>query len=122
MKPDITNRNDIEKLMMVFYTKARSDERIAFFFNDLVQINWETHLPRIVDFWETILFGTGTYKGEPMTAHFQLSKLHKIEEKHFAAWLELFLATTDELFAGEKATEIKTRAKSIAGIMQVKLA
>lgn len=32
---------------------------------------------------------------------------------HFETWLGLFDKTVDELFTGEKATEIKLRAKNV---------
>ena len=37
-----------------------------------------------------------------------------VEKAHFDRWLELFLATVDELFAGPKAKEAKGRALSVA--------
>ena len=55
MKPDITNRADIEKFITHFYGNVKEDETIGFIFTDLIQMNWETHIPLIVDFWETIL-------------------------------------------------------------------
>jgi hemoglobin len=44
-----------------------------------------------------------------------------IEEKHFSQWLALFRETIDEHFAGPKAEEAKTRASSIAQIMNFKI-
>jgi hemoglobin len=121
MKADIRSRTDVEELLRLFYAKARTDERISFFFNELVEIHWETHLPRIADFWESILFGKGNYQGDPMLVHKQLNQKQAIEQKHFDAWLELFCDAVSENFAGEKAEEAKKRAVSIGAIMLLKL-
>ncbi|MEY4930734.1 MAG: hypothetical protein RI909_1458, partial [Bacteroidota bacterium] len=40
---------------------------------------------------------------------------------HFNRWLEIFHQTVDELFAGDKASEVKDRARSIASVWQHKL-
>ncbi|MEJ7586649.1 MAG: hypothetical protein WKI04_03700 [Ferruginibacter sp.] len=42
-------------------------------------------------------------------------------KKYFETWLSLFNSSTDELFEGKIASLAKTRAKSIASIMQIKM-
>jgi hemoglobin len=118
---DIETRSDIEKLVNRFYDKVKEDDLIAFFFRDIVPVDWPKHLPRMYDFWESIILGTGNYKGEPMTAHINLNKLHPMEDQHFHRWVSLFQKTVDENFAGSKAEEVKKRAETIAGIMMWKV-
>ncbi len=121
MKPDITNRADIEKLINEFYIKVRNDAVIGFFFNDVVKVDWDKHLPVMYDFWENILFHTGNYEGNPMEIHKRLNEKHKMNMQHFQQWISLFNKTVDEHFKGKNAEQIKTRALSIATVMQVKL-
>ena len=121
MKRDIKDRADIQQLVDTFYTKVRADETIGYLFNDVAQVNWEQHLPRMYDFWENILFQTGGFKGNPMTAHVQLHQRSPLTAEHFARWQQLFLATVDELFEGDMAELIKQRARSIATMMQIKV-
>jgi hemoglobin len=121
MKKDISNRADIQQLVDTFYMKVRADETIGYLFNEVAQVNWEEHLPRMYDFWENILFQTGGFKGNPMGAHVQLHEKSPLTAEHFARWQHLFLATVDELFEGEKAELIKQRARSIATMMQIKV-
>jgi hemoglobin len=120
-RSDIQNRADIEKLINSFYEKVRSDEVIGFFFSEIVPVNWPAHLPRMYDFWESIAFGTASYKGEPMTVHMNLNRMHEMSAEHFNRWITLFRSTVDEHFSGPKADEIKKRAESIAMIMQLKV-
>lgn len=121
MKKDIANRADIQQLVDTFYTKVRADETIGYLFNEVAQVNWEQHLPRMYDFWENILFQTVSFKGNPMTAHVQLHQKSPLSPAHFDRWLHLFLTTVDELFEGDKAELIKQRALSIATMMRIKV-
>jgi len=120
MKPDISNRADIEQLVNVFYEKIKSDTTIGYLFNDIAKVNWEKHLPIMYDFWENILFSTGNYNGNPMVKHKELHAKSPMNASHFAHWVRLFSATVDELFCGEKAEEIKERAGKIAAAMMYK--
>jgi len=121
MKNDISNRADIQLLVDSFYDKVKKDEVIGYLFNDVAQVNWQHHLPRMYDFWENIIFQTGGFKGNPMVVHAQLNEKSPLNKEHFDHWQKLFLATVDELFEGEKAELAKQRARSIATMMQIKV-
>jgi hemoglobin len=121
MLPDITSRADVELLVNTFYDKVRADELIGPLFGEVARVNWELHLPKMYDFWEGILFGTGGYRGRPMPPHFRLTQQHPLLAHHFERWLSLFFATVDELFEGEKAGEVKVRALNIASIMEFRV-
>ena len=117
---DITNRNDIEKLVNRFYEKVLADDSISHFFTDVVAVDWEKHFPVMYDFWEGIVFEKALYKGNAMQTHVHLNQKQKLEKHHFDKWLALFTATVDEHFVGPKAELAKTRALSIATVIQLK--
>ena len=121
MKKDIESRSDIEKLINTFYDKVKTDKIIGYFFTDVVNVNWEKHLPVMYDFWEQIVFETNFYKGNPMQPHLNLNAQSPMKDEHFRQWLLLFTDATDALFAGEKAELIKQRATGIATVMQIKM-
>ena len=120
-KTDILVRSDIEKLVNRFYDKVKKDDVIGYIFNDLVKVDWHKHLPVMYDFWEGVIFYTGTYAGNPMITHRKLSHVVSLTPEHFNRWLKLFLAAIDENFEGEKAELAKQRAISIGTVMQLKL-
>ncbi len=122
MKKDIATRKDIELLVDEFYSKIRKDDVIGFIFSDIAKVNWEKHLPVMYDFFENMLFYTGTYTGNPMELHKHVNRLFPLTDKHFGRWLLLFNTSVDELFAGDMARRVKQRTKSIAAIMQIKIA
>lgn len=118
---DLTQRTDIQRVVNTFYQKVRNDAQLGPIFDQVAQVNWEKHLPKMYDFWEHVLWGTGSYYGHPMLPHFQLNDKFPLLNGHFNRWKELFFETVDELFAGEQADAMKTRAASIAGIMEAKI-
>ncbi len=121
-KKDITDRKDIEKMVNLFYEKVRKDDLIGYIFNDLVKVDWDKHLPVMYEFWEGVIFYTGSYTGNPMITHRKLNNMVSLTPDHFNRWLKLFLSTIDENFQGDKAELAKQRALSIATVMQLKIA
>ncbi|MGB4771814.1 MAG: group III truncated hemoglobin [Chitinophagaceae bacterium] len=121
VKTDIQSRADVEQLVNRFYDKVKSDTTIGYIFNDLVKVNWETHLPVMYDFWESVIFFTGTYTGNPMITHRKLHQIAHLTAEHFKTWLAIFTSTVDEMFTGEKAELAKQRAMSMAMVMQLKI-
>lgn len=118
---DIQSRKNIEILVKNFYDKVIKDESIGFIFNDIAKVNWEQHLPVMYDFWETLLLDAASYRKNAMEVHYILNRKFPLEEIHFSRWLQLFSETVDELFSGEKATQAKKKAKSIADLMLYKM-
>ena len=118
---DIENRQDIETLMESFYSKALTDELIGYFFTKVAPLQMETHMPLIVDFWETIIFGKAKYKGNVLEVHQHIHHLSAFKEEHFTRWVSLFKQTIDELYSGTQAEMVKQRAESIATVMKIKL-
>lgn len=121
MKNDIFNRDDLIHLVDTFYTKVQLNPRIGPIFTDVAKIDWSHHLPKMYDFWESVLFGTATYKGNPMLTHFALNDKIALKVEEFNAWKLIFMETVDELFAGKNAETIKQKAQSIADLMDFKI-
>ncbi|MBP6431237.1 MAG: group III truncated hemoglobin [Ferruginibacter sp.] len=121
MLKDIECRADIELLITQFYEQVKKDNTIGYIFTDIVKLNWEHHIPIIVDFWETILLDNPVYKKNAMEVHYDLNKKIPLQPIHFTSWVTLFSNTIDELFIGPKAILAKTRAKGIADVMQFKI-
>ena len=115
---DITTRADIERLVDAFYQQVRADEILAPIFDDAAHTDWAHHLPKMYDFWETVLFGAPAYRGQPIGIHVELATRVTLGEREFGRWLTLFVATVDAAFLGPQADEAKRRAARIASVMQ----
>ena len=117
MKKDIETEADIKLLVDSFYDSVNQDELLSPVFNSFAQVNWQTHLPVMYNFWSTVLLGNMTYRGQPFPKHLRLP----IEAKHFNRWTKLFTHTVDTHFIGSKATEATQKATSIARVFQMKM-
>ena len=120
--PDLANRSDIVSLLESFYSKAFGDALIGRFFTEVVPLDLETHIPVIADFWESVLLNRNVYHNNTMKIHLDLNDKAPLTKLHFDVWLKYFNDTLDELFAGNIALLAKQRAKSVATIMQIKVA
>ena len=117
----LETRDDVEFLVNKFYEKVGADKTIGFFFNDVAKVNWDLHLPKMYSFWESLLFGSASYKGNPMRAHFPINEMQAMEKHHFEQWLKLWIKTLEEHFEGEMAEAAKTKASNIANLMAHKM-
>ncbi|HEX6124368.1 MAG TPA: group III truncated hemoglobin [Pyrinomonadaceae bacterium] len=118
---DIETRADIDELMRVFYARALVDDVIGYIFTDVAKLDLEHHLPIIGDFWESLLFSTPAYSKNgrnPLLVHRELHEKSELTAEHFQRWLEIFIATVDQIFSGERAEFLKQRAAAIAARMQ----
>lgn len=115
-KKDIATEADIRQMVDEFYNRVRQDDMIGPVFDNAIQ-DWSQHLPVMYRFWDTLLLGSGTYKGSPFDKHVSLP----IDAKHFQRWVALFEQNIDDLFDGPLANEAKSRARSIASVFQFKM-
>lgn len=113
-RKDIVARKDIETLVDSFYGRVNTDPLLAPRFS---HVDWEKHLPVMYTFWSSMMLGEQSYRGNPFEKHINLP----IGQEHFSKWIELFNNTVDEHFEGDKAEEIKARARSVAQVFQHKM-
>ncbi len=120
-RPDIETRDDCERLVRAFYTRAISDPIIGFIFVDVAHLDLEAHVPRITAFWETILLGAQTYAGGAFRPHAVLNARVRLRRGHFERWLWLWSTTVDELFSGGRAELAKAHAIRVATAFHARL-
>jgi hemoglobin len=122
MKKQIENRADIEVLVHAFYAKIRADKEIGSYFNTMIK-DWDTHLEKLTDFWETNLFAVKKYKGNPQEVHNEVDAHFggKITSNEFGIWLNHWFQTIDEHFEGENADTLKRRARKMSTFLYLSM-
>jgi len=118
---DIQGRPEIIRLVDHFYQRIRTDDLLGFIFNDLAAVNWDAHLPKMYDFWQTVLFRDGGYKGDPIAAHAKLLAKTELGKEQFDRWLTLFEESVDALFQGPNADHIKRCAHDMANVINARI-
>ncbi len=82
---------DIRTLVDRFYERVRGDDLIGPIFVERV-VDWSVHLPKMCDFWSTVVRRTGRYSGRPYEAHQAIGGL---TPAHFDRWLSLWESTVN---------------------------
>lgn len=117
---DIENREDIIQMVNSFYEIVRKDTRLGFLFDETAKVDWASHLPKMYDFWEDILFDKAIFSGNPMAKHQKLNQMSKLKAEDFDIWLTIFKSNIDKQFKGAVVEKAKQRAESIATITKIK--
>ena len=116
---DLTDRANIKVIIDDFYEKVWLDDLLEPIFSNAVEKSkFQGHLETMYDFWESVLFGGTSYKGNPFVHHVKLP----VEKKHFDRWLKLFEESINTHYKGKKADETILRDRSISYILESKLA
>lgn len=98
-------------LVDAFYARVQSDDLLGPIFAEHVA-NWSHHLPRMKDFWASIMIEPGRFNGRPMQKHIALGILTKT---HFERWLTLWNATVAQMVPSKAAADrFRTSAHRIA--------
>lgn len=115
LNTEITKEN-LNKLVVTFYTRVLKDEKIAPFFieklgSDMSSELWQKHITLLTNFWYTISHGRGEYNGSPFAPHMQISGLDK---ESFETWLRLFFSSVEKIYVEDIANKFKERSSIIA--------
>ena len=84
--------SDIEALVDRFYDRVQRDPVLGPIFNPAVH-DWDEHKRTLVSFWSSVALRSGTYRGNPMSAH----RPHPIRAEHFDYWLALWRDTAESV-------------------------
>lgn len=118
MSKDIAAESDVKLFIDAFYEKVKADATIGYIFNDIAEIEWEAHMPKIYLFWESILLGKPGFQGDVMGVHIRLNKKEKLTAQHFDRWINLFTETVSKMYTGNVANEAISRANTIRRTME----
>jgi hemoglobin len=118
---DLAGRGDVEALLRRFYSRVLVDGVLAETFTVLRIGGLDSHIPVMCDFWETVLFRAGLYRGSALDAHRQVHQRNSLGSRHFVRWLTTWNDTVDEMYSGPVAERAKTQAARIAWAMHRRL-
>ena len=108
---------DIRALVDRFYETVRVDDLLGPIFARHVA-DWSRHLPKMSDFWSTVVLRTGRYAGRPLEAH---EALPGLTQAHFERWLALWERTVAEKIASQGQWAFIIAARRMAASMSARL-
>lgn len=118
---DLSDRTDVEALLRRFYERALVDDVLWEPFAQLRSTGLAAHIPTMCDFWETVLFRAGRYRGSALSVHRDIHERTPLSADHFIRWLNLWCHTVDEMYCGPAAERAKGQAARIARAMHRRL-
>jgi truncated hemoglobin YjbI len=115
-EPVEASEDDLDRLVRVFYGKAREDDVIGPIFRSHVS-DWEHHFALVQAFWSRALRGTDRYKGGPFAPHLGLN----LKPEHFARWVVLFRETAEAVLKPAAARDAFRRVEHMSAAFQAGL-
>jgi hemoglobin len=118
---DLDTRAEIHDLVVRFYREIAFDELLAPVFVEIAEVDWSTHIPKLIDYWCRVLLGHPGYDGFILGAHRRVDQLQPFRVEFFDRWYALFVRTVDEAWAGPTADAAKCHAARIAKVLARRL-
>lgn len=118
---DLDTRTAIHHLVVAFYREVVFDDLLAPVFDEVAETDWAVHIPRLVDYWCTILIGEHSYNGALLDAHREVHRRDPIRAEHFDRWYRLWVTSIDSRWSGPRAEHAKHHAAATAGLISRRL-
>jgi len=113
--PDLDSRAEIHDMVVAFYRELAMDPLLGRVFEQVAEVDWAEHIPRLIDYWCRVLLGDTAYRGAIVQAHQRVHDLEHLQPAHFIRWYELFVAVIDARWSGPFAEAAKAHAAKIGG-------
>jgi hemoglobin len=114
---DLDTRAQIHDLVVRFYREIAFDELLAPVFDDVAEVDWSVHIPRLINFWCRVLLGEPGYDGYVLAAHRHVHDIEPFELELFDRWYSLFAETVDGAWRGPRADAAKVHAARMATVL-----
>ncbi len=113
---DLDSPEAIAEMVRRFYQDVAQDDLLGPVFNDVAQVDWAEHLPKLTAFWCRALLGIEGYAGNPFRAHALVHQRSPFTSDHFERWLSLFHDTVELGWTGPNASRALALAHNVARV------
>jgi hemoglobin len=113
---DLDDPTEIAEMVRRFYADVAQDDLLGPMFNDVAQVDWSEHLPKLAAFWSRALLGIQGYAGNPYRAHALIHQQRSFTPAHFERWLSLFHETLDLGWTGPVTERARALADNVARV------
>lgn len=118
---DLDSPDEIAEMVRRFYADVAQDDVLGPMFNDVAQVDWSEHLPKLTAFWCRALLGLPGYSGNPFRAHTLVHAQRSFMSAHFERWLSLFRDTVELGWFGPNATRALELAGAVARVHSLQI-
>ena len=110
---DLATPTEVHHLVTRFYREIAFDELLEPIFAEVAEVDWAEHIPKLIDYWCWILFGTGVPTRSVTKVHRHLHGQRPIEPGHCDRWFSLWALTVDAGWSGPHADHAKDHAEAL---------
>ena len=114
---DLDTRGQVHDLVVRFYREIVFDDLLGPLFEEVAEVDWTVHIPRLIDYWARILLREPGYDGVILAAHQHLHSLDPLQTEHFDRWYSLWVHSVDANWSGPTAELAKSHAARIAQVL-----
>lgn len=118
---DLTTRGDVHDLVVGFYREIVFDDVLGPVFDEIAEVDWTVHLPRLVDYWSRVLLGLPGYEGALISPHRRVHDIEAFRPEWFDRWFELWVRSIDERWSGPVAERAKHHAATVGSTLSRRL-
>lgn len=118
---DLDSRAEVAEMVRRFYADVAMDDLLGPLFNDVAQVDWSEHLPKLTAFWSRALLGQIGYVGNPFQAHAAVHAQEPFTPAHFERWLSLFEETLELGWVGPNVDRALALAHNVARVHREQL-
>src|SRR5688572_17214227 len=94
-KRDLDTRAQIHDLVVDFYREIVFDDLLGPVFDEVAEVDWAEHIPKLIDYWCRVLLGERGYHGMILGPHRRVHDIEAFQPEHFDRWFRLWVASID---------------------------
>lgn len=113
---DLDTPEEIAEMVRRFYQDVAQDDLLGPLFNDVAQVDWNEHLPKLTRFWCRALLGMEGYVGNPYRSHALVNDRSPFTMAQFERWLELFHDAVELGWVGPRVDQALALAHNVADV------
>ena len=118
---DLDTRTHVHDLVVAFYREIVFDDVLAPMFEEVAEVDWSVHIPRLIDYWCRILLDEPVYNGSLLVTHQDVHRREAFRTEHFDRWYRLWVDTIDTRWRGPIAERAKVHAAATARLLSRRL-
>jgi len=118
---DLVTRSDIHDLVISFYREVVFDDLLGPVFEEVAEVDWSAHIPKLIDYWCRVLLGQPGYDGFILGPHRQVHEHEAFRPELFDRWYQLFVEAVDQDWEGPTSDQAKAHAARMAATLSRRL-
>lgn len=121
VRGDLDRRSRVHDAVVDFYREVVFDDLLGPVFEDVAEVDWSAHIPRLISYWCQVLLGEPGYAGFVLEPHRRVHDLSAFSPELFDRWTVLWRRCVDAGWSGPMAERAKEHADRIARVLARRL-